>query len=68
LGNLEEGLSPMDFERWTKGTVGMWHLSLKRLYGEGIGVGGSSFTGVMKDMLRKAPDTGISLHRGPLMT
>jgi len=27
--------------------------------------GGSFFTGVLEDMLRKAPDPGISLHRGP---
>jgi len=24
--------------------------------------------GTMEDMLRKAPDTGISLHRGPFMS
>ena len=27
-----------------------------------------SFTGALEDMLRKAPDTGISLHRGPFMS
>jgi len=39
LGNLEEGSSPGDFERWTKGTVGMGRLPLKKLYGGGLGVG-----------------------------
>jgi hypothetical protein len=24
--------------------------------------------GILEDMLRKAPDTGISLHRGPFMS
>jgi len=43
-------------------------LSLKRLCGGGLRVGGSSFTGTLEDMLRKAPDMGISLHRGPLTT
>ena len=35
---------------------------MRRAYGEG------SFTGTLEDMLRKAPDTGISLHRGPFMS
>jgi hypothetical protein len=43
LGNLEEGLSTGDFESWMKGTLGMVHLSLKRLLGGSIR--GSSFTG-----------------------
>ena len=35
-------------------------LSLKRLSAE------APLLGTLKDMLRKAPDTGISLHRGPI--
>jgi hypothetical protein len=38
-------------------------LSLKWLRGGGLG--GKSFTGALEDMLRKSPDTGISLHGGP---
>jgi hypothetical protein len=30
--------------------------------------GESSFTGVLEDMLRKAPDMGISFHRNPFMS
>jgi hypothetical protein len=30
--------------------------------------GGGPFTGTLEDMLRKAPDMGISLHRGPFTT
>ena len=37
----------------------MEHLSL-RAYGEG------PLLGTLTDMLRKAPDMGISLHRAPL--
>ena len=29
---------------------------------------GVSSLGALEDMLRKAPDTGISLHRGPFMS
>ena len=35
-------------------------LSLKRLRG-----GGAPSLGILEDMLRKSPDTGISLHGGP---
>jgi len=37
LGNLEEGLSTGNFERWMEGALGMEHLSLKRLCGGGLG-------------------------------
>ena len=30
MGNLEEGLSTGDFERWVKGALGTEYLSLKR--------------------------------------
>ena len=62
-GNLEEGSSTRDFESWMKGALGMEHLSLKRLCGGGLR--GNSFAGDPGDMLRKFPDTGISLHEGP---
>ena len=42
-----------------KGALGMECLSMKRLSGE------DSFTGGPEDTLRKAPDMGISLYRGP---
>jgi len=35
MGNLEEGSSTRDFERWMKGVLGMEHLSLQRLSAEG---------------------------------
>jgi hypothetical protein len=38
----------------------MGHLSLKRLCGGGLR--GAPSLGTLKDMLRKSPDTGISLH------
>jgi len=44
MGNLEEGSSTGDFERWMKGALGMELLSLKRPRGGGLG-GGRSFTG-----------------------
>jgi len=31
-------------------------------------LGRAPLLGTLEDMLRKAPDTGISLHRGPLMS
>ena len=42
----------------------MEHLFLKRLCGEGL-EWGAPFLGTLEDMLGKAPDTGISLSRGP---
>jgi hypothetical protein len=61
LGNLEEGLSAGDFERWMNGALGMECLCLKRLHGGGLG---GRELGTLEDMLRKAPDTGISLQGG----
>jgi len=57
LGNLEEGSSNGDFERWMKGALGMENLSLKRLHGGGIG-GGASFTGVPGRYVKKASGYG----------
>jgi len=34
----------------------------------GGSLGRDSLLGTLEDMLRKAPDTGISLHRGPFMS
>jgi hypothetical protein len=31
-------------------------------------LGRAPLLGTLEDMLRKVPDTGISLHRGPLMS
>jgi hypothetical protein len=74
LGNLEEGLSSGEFERWMKWSLGMnvslsLSLSLMRLRGGGFGWGGGAPSlGTLEDMLRKAPDRGISLNRGPFTT
>jgi hypothetical protein len=65
LGNLEEGLSTRDFDRWTKGALGMEGLSLKRLRGGGPQGEGAPSLGMLEDMLRKFPDTGISLRGAP---
>jgi len=43
----------------------MERLSLKPLRGGGLGEGGAPSLGTLEDMLRKSPDTGISLHGGP---
>ena len=64
MGNLKEGSSTGDFERWMKGALGMKRLSLKRLLGEGLRWGAPSL-GTLEDMLRKSPDACISLHEDP---
>jgi hypothetical protein len=46
-----------------KGALGMEHLSLKRLRGGASG--GATSLGTLEYMLRKSPDTGISLHGAP---
>jgi hypothetical protein len=43
-------------------------LSLKWLRGGGLGGGGACSLETLEDMLRKALDTGISLHRDPFRT
>jgi len=69
LGNLEEGSSTRDFERWMKGVLGIDLLSQKRLRGGGLWRGGGAPSlGILECMLRKSPDAGISLHRGPFIT
>jgi len=45
------------------GSVDEVSLSLKRLYGRGLG-GGAPSLGTLEDMLRRSPDTGISLRGG----
>jgi hypothetical protein len=42
----------------------MERLSMKRVSGEGL-EGRLPLLRTLEDMLRKAPDTGISLHRNP---
>ena len=68
LENLEEGSPTRDFERWMKGALGMDCLSLKRLSREDLEGRGAPLLGTLEEMLRKAPETGISLHRGPFTT
>jgi len=64
--NLEEDSPIRDFERWMMGAPEMVSLSLKSLSGEGLEEGGGvPLLRTLEDMLRKAPDTDISLHRGP---
>jgi hypothetical protein len=47
----------------------MERLSLKRLCGGASGRGGGARSlGTLEDMLRRAPDTDVSLHRGPITT
>jgi hypothetical protein len=60
FGDLEESLPTGDFERWMKGALGMKHLSLKRLSGEGF-EGRPPLLGTVEDMLRKAPDPSLSI-------
>ena len=57
-GNLEEGSSTRDFERWMKGALGVECLSLKRLRGGGLG--GNSFTGDPGKYVKK-----VSWYGGP---
>ena len=46
------------------GALGIEHFSLKRLSAEGLW--GGLLLGTLEDILRKALDTGNSLHRGPV--
>ena len=62
-GEPGRGSSNGDFDSWMKGALGMERLSLKRLHGGGLGDAPS--LGTLEDMLRKTPNKGISLHRGP---
>jgi len=48
-----------------KGALGIDHLSLKRLCGEGLEWVRAASLGTLEDVIRKALDTGISLYRGP---
>ena len=62
LGNLEGGSPVGNLERWMIGALRMERLTLKRLIGEGFE--GGTFT-LDPGRYVKAPDTGISHHRGP---
>jgi hypothetical protein len=64
LGKLEEGLSTGDFKRWMKGGSG----DGASLSEGAMGRGGAPSLGTLEDMLRKSPDMGISLYRGPFVT
>jgi len=53
-----------DFEIWMKGTLGMGgSVSEEAQYGGPLGR--APLLGTLEDILRKAPDTGISFHSGP---
>jgi hypothetical protein len=65
LQTLEGGSPIRDFERWMKGVLGMEHLSLKTQCRELLGR--APLLGTL-DMLRKALNTSIYLHRGPSMS
>ena len=48
------------------GSGGLASLSLKRFRGGSLGRGGFPSLGTLKEMLRKSPDAGISLHGDPV--
>ena len=48
--NLEEVSSTWDFESWTKGALGMDHISPKRLRVEGLG--GVPLLGTLEDIIK----------------
>jgi len=50
-----------------KESLGMERDALKRVSSEVLW-GGASLLGTLEDMLRKAPDKCISLHRGSFMS
>jgi hypothetical protein len=66
LGNLEWGSSTRDFERWTQG-VSRNGAFLSEEAQCGGPLGRVPLLGTLKDMLIKALDMGISLHRGPVV-
>ena len=49
-------------------SLGLDHLSLKGLRGEGLGERGAPSLGTLEDMLINALNTNISLHKGPFKT
>jgi len=63
LGNLDEGSSIREIGNWMKGLWG-WSISLHWLCGGGLG-GGAPSLWTLEEMLRKSPDTGISLNGVP---
>ena len=71
LGDLGGGLSTrnFNFERWMKrGSRDGASLSEQAPWRGPPGWGGAHALGTLEDMSRKAPDMGISLHRGPFTT
>jgi len=57
------GSPTRDFERWMKGALEMERFFLKRSVPRALGEG--SLLGTLEYLLRKAPDMGIFLHKGP---
>jgi len=66
LGYLEGGSSTRDFERWMKEALSRNGAFLSEEAQCGGPLGKAPFLGSLEDMLTKAPDMGISLHRAPL--
>ena len=62
------GSSTVDFERWMKGTLGMERHSLKKVRGGGLRGWGVPSLGTVENLLKMAPDTGISFHSGLFTT
>jgi hypothetical protein len=65
MGNLEGGSSTRDFEGWMKGGSrnGVFLTEEAQCGGP---LGRVTLLGTLEDMLKKAPDMGISLHRGTI--
>ena len=66
MGNLEEGSSTRDFERWMKGVSRNGAFLCEEAQCGGPRGGGAPLLGTLEDMFTKALNTGISLHRGPV--
>ena len=65
-GEFVRGSATRDFERWMEVVLGMEHLSEEAQCGGSLGR--APLLGTLKDLLRKALDTCISLHGGPFMS
>ena len=64
-GEPGRGSSTRDFERWMKGGSRNGAFLSEEAQCRGP-LGRAPLMGTLEDMLRKALDTGISLHRGPV--
>ena len=65
LGDLEVGSSTRDFERWMNGGSRNGAFLSEQAQCEGP-LGRAPLLGTLEDMLIKALDMGICLHRGPV--